>query len=288
VKDIKAKRVISWNICSGCNYGCSYCTQGKAHTGFPSPEQMSAFTDFFHDLGRDGGWEVKISGGEPFFYPGFIDAVEKLVDAGMTISVVTNFSFPRRLYRRFLAVVGDRLRSFSVSLHREKVDWRDFLRKCRWIAGKIAGTEKGSLVVNSVVEPGRVSELPPIKRAFEEGGIRFYPQLMRKKGRPVDYGPEEIGVIRDLAGDRNPFEINLGYSLKGRTCYAGMYYFIITPEGRCYTCYPGKRDGAGYMGDIVAGDFAFRETPLTCPYDVCPCTVPINRGMISPVLISPV
>ena len=285
---IKERRVISWNICAGCNYGCSYCSQGRVHAGFPTDAQVSAVTGFFSRLGAQGSWEVKISGGEPFYYPRFLEAVEALVEAGMTISVVTNFSFSRGLYREFLAVTRDQLRSFSVSLHREKVDWRDFLKKCRWLARKIARTERGSLVVNAVVEPGRVAELVPIKRAFEGEGIRFYPQLLRRRGRPVEYGPEETVVIRDLAGDRKPFEINMGYSLKGSTCYAGIYYFIITQEGKCYTCYPGKRDGAGYMGDLTVRDFVFRKEPIICPYDVCPCTVPINRGMISPVVTSPV
>lgn len=243
--------------------------------GLPSAEEMEVFEGFFRSLGA--GWEIKISGGEPFLYPGFLGVVEGLVETGLKISVVTNFSFPRAVYRRFFRSCGDQLRSFSVSLHREKVDWRDFLKKCRWAKKKINKTAKGSLVVNSVVEPGRAAELLDIKRAYEERGIRFYPQLMRKKGKAVEYAPREQEVIRELAGDRDPFKINAGYNLKGGTCYAGLHYFIVTPEGKCFTCYPGKRDGSGYMGSITEGDFAFRTQPLQCPYDLCPCTVPINR-----------
>ncbi|MCP4154356.1 MAG: radical SAM protein [bacterium] len=272
------QKIISWNICRGCNYNCRYCAQGKEHSGFPATREITALGDFF--CGLDAGWEIKISGGEPFLYPGFLTLIKRLVKAGIKISVVTNFSFPKKDYKRFIKSTGKQLRTFSVSLHREKVHWKEFLKKTEWIAKKIARTAGGSLVVNTVVEPGKAAELIAIKREFEAKGIRFYPQLMRKKGKTVEYKPVEKEIILTLAGDKNPFEINAGYSMKGRTCYAGMNYFIVSPEGKCFTCYPGKRDGAGYMGEIPAGDFKYRDEPTICPYEVCPCTVPINRGMI--------
>jgi MoaA/NifB/PqqE/SkfB family radical SAM enzyme len=271
-------KAISWNICRQCNYNCTYCAQGKDHTGFPSPEDLAKLKDFFCNLGQ--GWEIKISGGEPFLCPDFLDIIHSLKKAGIKISVVTNFSFPEPVYKKFLTIAGPYLRSFSVSLHREKTGWRDFLKKSIRIKKKIAKTKKGSFVVNSVVEPGKAHELTGIKNAFKEKGIRFYPQLMRVKGRTVDYNREEQAVILKLAEDKDPFKINAGYSLKGKTCYAGTNYFVVTPEGKCYSCYPGKRDESGYMGSIIAGDFKFREQPALCPYDVCPCTVPINRGIV--------
>jgi len=271
-------KAISWNICQQCNYNCSYCAQGKHHTGLPSPADLAAITDFFCGLGQ--GWEIKISGGEPFICPGFLDIIRRLKKAGIMISVVTNFSFPEPVYKKFIKITGKYLRSFSASLHREKADWRDFLTKCVRIKKKIDKTKHGSLVVNSVVEPGKAHELIGIKKAFKEYGIRFYPQLLRVKGQAVDYNRDEQAVILKLAEDKNPFKINAGYSLKGKTCYAGMNYFVVDPEGRCYTCYPGKRDESGYLGSIITGDFSFRDQPLSCPYDVCPCTVPINRNII--------
>ncbi len=213
-------------------------------------------------------------------YPGFLEIVHSLQKAGLLISVVTNFSFSKKIYKKFFKISGDSLRSFSVSLHREKVDRREFLKKCLWAKKKLAKTVRGSLVVNSVVEPGRAAELVEIKTAFKDRGIRFYPQLKRQKGRPVNYDAAEQAVILELAEDRNPFAINAGYEMKGRACYAGINYFVVTPGGECFTCYPGKRDGSGYLGSIPGGDFVFRGEPVGCPYEVCPCTVPINRGMI--------
>lgn len=272
-------KAISWNICRQCNYNCSYCVQGKNHTGLPAPGDLEKITHFFCDLDR--GWEIKISGGEPFLCPDFLNIISSLGKAGINISVVTNFSFPKKVYKRFLEICGENLRSFSVSLHREKVNWRKFLKKSLWIKQKIDKTKKGSLVVNSVVEPGKVREIIGIKKSFNNAGIRFYPQLMRVKGKVVNYNREEQLVIIDLAEDKDPFKINAGYVLKGKTCYAGMNYFVVTPEGACYSCYPGKRDESGYMGSIPAGNFKLRDRPVKCPYETCSCTVPINRGMVS-------
>ena len=279
VSEIKRpkSKAISWNICRQCNYNCAYCAQGKNHSGLPSAASLIKLTTFFRGLSK--GWEIKISSSEPFLCPGFSDIIGCLTETGIKISVVTNFSFQRDVYKKFLETCGEHLRSFSASLHREQVDWQKFLSKCLWIKQEIGKTKKGSLVVNTVVEPGKTHELIEIKNRFKEEGIRFYPQLLRVKGKTVVYSPEEQTIIMELAGDRNPFQINAGYSLKGKTCFAGMNYFVVTAEGRCYTCYPGKRDESGYLGCILTGDFKFREEPLRCPYEVCPCTVPINRGM---------
>lgn len=244
----------------------------------PSPFEIDMFKHFFKRL--EGGWEVKISGGEPFIYPRFLEVVEWLMESGMTVSVVTNFSAPKRVIKKFLRITGSGLRSFSASLHRERVHWPDFLKKCLWLTRKLRKYPNASLVVNSVVQPGKAHELIEIKQAFESEGIRFYPQLMRKKGKPLPYSPEEKEIIKEMAADKDPFKINAGFSMKGKTCYAGINYFIISPEGKCFSCYPGKRDETGYLGSIADNDFAFRPAPLVCPYDICPCTVPINRGMI--------
>lgn len=244
----------------------------------PSAGEIEIFKHFFKNLG--GGWEVKISGGEPFIYPGFLEVAGWLIDAGMSISVVTNLSAPKRVLKKFITITGSGLRTFSASLHRETVHWPDFLKKCLWLSRKLRKYPNASLVVNSVVQPGKAHELIEIKQAFEAQNIRFYPQLMRKKGKPLSYSPEEKQIISELAGEKNPFKINAGFSMKGKTCYAGINYFIISPEGKCFSCYPGKRDETGYMGSIPDRDFAFRPEPQACPYDICPCTVPINRGMI--------
>ena len=272
-------KIISWNICGICNYHCSYCSQGKHHLGSPTKRELKDIITALKTLGP--GWEIKISGGEPFFCPHFFWAVKRLVRAGFLISVVTNFSYGIKVYQKFLRLTGPALKTFSLSLHREKVEWSFFLEKVTRIKEKLAGLPCASLVVNTVVIPGEVRELVPIKKEFRQAGIRLYPQLMRIKGRPVVYSQADEELINELTGDKKDIlKANRGYSMKGVRCFAGRNYFIITQEGEAYTCYPGKRDGQGAMGSLVKGSFCLRDEPLLCPYDVCPCTLPINRGIV--------
>jgi hypothetical protein len=39
----------------------------------------------------------------------------------------------------------------------------------------------------------------------------------------------------------------------------------------------------GFLGNAVAGTAALRTGPVRCPFTVCPCSVPANRGMIEGV-----
>ena len=86
----EAGRIASWNITSRCNYACSYCAQGRRHDTGPAPGVTGVIADFLSRLGP--GWEVKISGGEPFMEPDLLPVTERLAEAGLRVSIVTNFS----------------------------------------------------------------------------------------------------------------------------------------------------------------------------------------------------
>lgn len=58
----------------------------------------------------------------------------------------------------------------------------------------------------------------------------------------------------------------------------GYRYFIIHPKGDAFACYPAKRYDEGYLGNIYDGTLRLGGGPMSCPYKVCPCTVPQNQG----------
>jgi hypothetical protein len=136
-------------------------------------------------------------------------------------------------------------------------------------------------VVNSVVVPGQVPEVSASRERFEDAGIKFYPQLMRVNGQPAKYGLMDRWRIDRAFGDMvSPSQMNRGFQLKGRLCHAGSKYFIIHPKGDAFSCYPGKRFGDGHLGNVFDGTLRLWDAPAPCRYDVCPCTVPQNRGII--------
>ena len=95
-----------------------------------------------------------------------------------------------------------------------------------------------------------------------ERGIRWFPQLLKVKGRVVDYEGEEDD-LRELIGDApGPREANLAPSYQGRTCWAGVDYFTVDKDGRAWSCRTAKRGGDGLLAArrVLAG-LAPRRAP---------------------------
>lgn len=276
----KLRPTVSWNIVGGCNYRCTYCVQKHAPgLGAPSDAELDAALATLERL--EGRWEFKISGGEPFLLKRLPEVAKRLAAKGHLVSVLTNLSAPVRVLQDFIEAAGPQLRTFSCSLHREETTEDEFLAKARAVKDHLAKWPKATFVVNSVVVPGQVATVAASRERFEAAGIKFYPQLMRKDGKAVTYAADEQALLDDAFDDLvGPGQMNRGYALKGRLCHAGAKYFIIHPRGDAFACYPGKRFGDGHLGSVFDGSLVLREGPRPCPYEVCPCTVPQNRGII--------
>src|ERR1043165_2790043 len=77
--------VVSWNMNTTCNYRCSYCTQRFIDDRGRWARAVPAFPGAFGARASTSGvpWEGKLSGGEPFQHPGFIDVVRGLRERGL-------------------------------------------------------------------------------------------------------------------------------------------------------------------------------------------------------------
>lgn len=272
--------VVNWNIVGGCNYRCSYCVQKHAD-GVGGPTQQQLATGLETLCALPGQWEFKISGGEPFLLKSLPHVAQTLAGAGHTVSLLTNLSAPMAVIGRFIAAAGEKLRTFSCSLHPEETSAADFLAKALAVRALLADLPKASFVVNYVVQPGHIAQAAALRRQFEAAGLKFYPQIMRINGVPASYGLiDRWRLHRAFADLHGPANINRGYSHRGKPCHAGHRYFIIHPRGDAYTCYPGKREGSGYLGNIYEGSLRLNSGPLPCTHELCPCTVPQNRGVL--------
>jgi MoaA/NifB/PqqE/SkfB family radical SAM enzyme len=272
--------VISWNLVGGCNYRCSYCVQKHAPgLGAPTDEELDAALDTLTAL--EGRWEVKLSGGEPFLLARLPQVAARLAQAGHLVSVLTNLSSPLRVLEDFIGAAQGQLRTFSCSLHREEVSEDAFLDKALAVKARLAAWPRASFVVNSVVVPGAVDLAAASFARFSRAGLKLYPQLMRRDGQPVAYGPEDQALLEGAFGALiGPAQMNRGSKLTGRLCHAGSRYFIIHPRGEVYACYPDKRVGAAALGNVFERRLQLWTHPRPCPHQVCPCAVPQNRGII--------
>ena len=272
---------VEWQVAGACNYDCSYCIQSRRYRrGRPRREQIDAALDFFAAL--PGCWEIKCSGGEAFAHPLFMDSIVPglMARTEHRISVLTNFYIDTTTLHRFATLTRGRLNVFSASFHIEYVQAAAFAEKLAWFSDLLE--PEARVVINQVVRPGRLDEAAACREVFERHGLRWFPQLYKVKGGVATYD-DEAG-LRSLIGDRpGPREANIAPSYRGRMCWAGVEYLVVDKDGAVWACRTAKRHGEGRLGSVFVGDVARLTAPTPCPYDICPCTVPANRGMIEGV-----
>lgn len=275
-------RTVEWQVAGACNYDCTYCIQSKKYRrGRPTAAQYEAALSVFEEL--PGTWEIKCSGGEAFAHPPFMDVVVPgLMDrTPHRISVLTNFSASNRDLMSFAHQTRGRLSVFSASLHLEFVELSAFVARAAWFVQQLDPDVR--FVVNQVLFPGREDEALACRDALAEHGIRWFPQLYKVDGRIVDY-PDRDALRRVIGESPGPREANLAPSYQGRQCWAGTDYFVLDKDGTAWSCRTAKRHGMGRLGDVFAGQLTRNEGSAPCPWTVCPCTVPANRGMIEGVV----
>ncbi len=271
-------RTVEWQVAGACNYDCSYCIQSRKYRrGRPTEAQFAQALACFAAL--PGTWEIKCSGGEAFAHPPFLGVVVPglMNETSHRISVLTNFSASHRDLMRFVHLTRGRLDVFSASVHLEFTSLEAFCDKASWFLDTLDPEVR--FVVNQVVFPDRLYDARRSRDALTARGIRWFPQLYKVNGRVVDY-PDEA-ALRSLIGDApGPRQANLAPSYQGRRCWAGVDYFTVDKDGRAWSCRTAKRHGEGDLGNVFDGTLQLNDAALPCPFDVCPCTVPANRGMI--------
>ncbi|MCB9687892.1 MAG: radical SAM protein [Alphaproteobacteria bacterium] len=269
---------IEWQVAGACNYDCSYCIQSRRYRrGRPEAAQLEAAIATFARL--PGTWELKCSGGEAFAHPLFLERVVPglMASTSHRIGVLTNFSTTEDALLRFAAATRGRLTVFSASLHLEHTTVEAFGRKARWFVDLLDPGAR--FVVNQVVRPDRVDEARACRDHLRGLGLRWFPQLLKTKTGVAAY--PDADDLRELIGeDPGPLVANVAPSYRGRRCHAGVLYAVVDKDGEAWSCRTAKRHGEGRLGNVFDGTFALRDAPAVCPWDICPCTVPANRGMI--------
>lgn len=279
------QRLVEWQVAGECNYHCSYCIQSpRKRRGHPSEAQLEQLLAFMASL--KGRWEIKMSGGEPFAFRGFLSRVlPTLIEhTSHRVSVLTNLSAPVAVLRHFAELSRGRLGVVSASLHLEHTDVESFL--ARALVLREAIEPEARLVVNAVLVPGRMPAIAAAHDAVMAAGLPFFPQMMKVGRGLANYGEDDWVWVRRLVGDApTPKTANVAPSYRGRLCWAGASYFVVTHGGEVHSCRAAKRQGEGRLGSILDDNdpVRLRSGPVPCTYNRCPCTTPANRGLIEGV-----
>ena len=264
--------VVSWNMNTTCNYRCSYCTQRFVDDRGQWAKDLPRFIAAFNAL--PGDWEIKLSGGEPFRHPDFLDAVRQLVAGRRRVSVVTNFAAPLAELYDYCAITCERPGLISASLHLEYAEPDAFLAKVRDVQERHAGR----IVVTCVATRANLPRLPELRSLFGAAGVTFRVQPEKQDRDVIDYDDSERGQLIQLGGHNDTGLIEPSFA--GQACWAGARYFIVDHQGEAYRCYPARRRRRERLGNLLDGTFRIRTEPEPCRYAYCNCTVPQQRGMV--------
>jgi len=262
----------TWNIHYACNYKCSYC-----HA--PKPEHKDArkaayipidrwIETWKKNYDRYGTWEILISGGEPFTYPGFMELVIALSKMHI-ISVCTNLEWD---VEHLVKHIGpDRLR-IETSFHPEFSDLDAFVRKL-----KLLKSHGFSPTVNFVPWPPLLEKMKKIKEVIDstECQLTLQPFIGQFENRsyPQGYTEKERKYFDIFNDDCNLKTLNFkttkeSDSTKGKPCRMGQNYVFIHPDGEVSRC---CRDHSFSLGNIIDDSFRLLEKPLPCNAENCNC-----------------
>jgi MoaA/NifB/PqqE/SkfB family radical SAM enzyme len=264
--------VVSWNMNTTCNYRCSYCTQRFVDDRGQWARDLPKFVAAFAAL--TGDWEIKLSGGEPFRHPDFLDAVRALAAANRRVSVVTNFSAPDDELAAFADATRARPGLVSASLHLEYVDPDAFLAKL----AAFAAVHAGRVVATCVATRESLPRLPELRARFAAAGLTLRAQPEKQDRDVIDYDDAEREQLIQLGGHNDTGLVEP--SFEGRACWAGARYFVVDHRGEAYRCYPARRYRRERLGNLLDGTFRLRSAAEPCRYSYCNCTVPRQRGMV--------
>jgi MoaA/NifB/PqqE/SkfB family radical SAM enzyme len=264
--------VASWNMNTTCNYRCSYCTQRFVDDRGQWARDLPAFVSAFGKLAGD--WEIKLSGGEPFRHPDFIEAVRALAEGRRRVSVVTNFASPLDELLAFADATRTRPGLISASLHLEYAEPAAFLDKVR----AVQAHHSGRVVVTCVATRANLPVLTALAAEFAGAGITFRVQPEKQDRDVIEYSGGEREQLIQLGGHNGTGEI--APSFAGQPCWAGARYFIVDHRGEAYRCYPARRQRREYLGNMLDGTFRLGTDAEPCRYSYCNCTVPQQRGMV--------
>jgi len=262
----------TWNIHYACNYRCSYCHAPKPeHKGARKGVYISpaAWLDIWKGLyDRYGTWEILVSGGEPFVYPGFLDLVIELSKMHF-VGACTNLEWDVSRFVKF--VKPERVR-IETSFHPEFSDLNVFVEKL-----KILKENGFNPTVNFVPWPPLLDKMKSIKDAVESASclLTLQPFIGRYESRlyPQGYTDKEKEYFNIFKDECNLKTLNFkttkeSDATKGKLCRMGQNYVFIHPDGDASRC---CRDHSFSLGNIIKGSFSLLEEPKECQAENCNC-----------------
>lgn len=273
---MKQKPCIDFQITRNCNYRCTYCSQSKKFEEQKfqdaSDETIQALLKLLKTL--DKTWEVTISGGEPLMHPKFFELLSKIKEINLKVSIISNFSFPLKSYKKAADILGENLVLLFASFHSTQVkDVDEFLEKASEFNKYKHPSSK--FTVGSVLTDDNVEILKEVSQKLQQNDIKFVLQHMRIKNEFVKYSD----AAEEFAKTNHP-QKNSSFKTFGKICSAGCRFLFVYEDGSAYRCYSSRLIKKHILGNIKDKNFKLYSCPIPCLLPKCTCPKPYEYGMI--------
>jgi len=278
----------NWDITYECNYKCSYCIFWKEHKERYPFREINEWKKIWDGIfEKYGCCHIRLSGGEPFIYPHFLELIAML-SKKHTVDITTNLSFDADSFMKYVPSGGVTL---SASFHPEFIDIDKFLDKVVFL------NEKGfPASVSFVAYPPHLKDLEKYKSAagkrkiFNQTGILFkvipFIGKFEDKKYPEDYDAGQKRLLEEVATNteiESQKELNVQWldqgenekSKQDKICRMGQMYAKILPNGDVTRC---CHHESGKLGSIFDKDFRLLDEPAPCKIQSCPCWKPMIVG----------
>jgi len=257
-----------------CNYRCEYCFYTETgwdrlaeKNRYQTPDRWEEIWTRIHGL--YGRCQLRVTAGEPFTYPRFVDVVEK-VGRLHDIQITTNCARTKTM-REFASRADPRAVELDCTFHPLSAPFEAFVENVLLL-------REGGFTANVcyLAYPPQLPEMADFKRRFAQAGVYMnlavYWGSWNGNEYPFAYTEEEKALIKSVIGaETSPETVNLEpLAVKGKICGAGQRYGVIQGDGRVYRC--GQLCEPEHMlGSIFDADFQLHARAEPCPADFCRC-----------------
>jgi len=263
--------IMNWGLNHLCNYRCHYCWHSDEHLstehplcGEYSPEHIA---ECFDKTGKV--WLIKLSGGEPFLYPDFVNLASSLTK-NHYIAINTNLSHTNNI--EFADIINPKkVKTINASLHiyeREKHHngLKIFLHNARYLQ------KKGfRLIVEYVIHPTLFERLEDDMKMLSEEGIQIvnlkaFRGYYESKKYPDAYTANEREIFEEHSVSETELNLtNKLFTFTGKYCNAGVTYVSMDAGGEVSRCTTSTK----VYGNFFKDEITFDETARSCPFPKC-------------------
>ncbi|MBF0493899.1 MAG: radical SAM protein [Candidatus Omnitrophica bacterium] len=268
--------MVFWNLNHFCDYRCEYCFCGKEKLSAEHPDVGKHSAErIFEAFTRTGKtWQIHMSGGEPFLYPGFVELCQKLTEKHC-ISINTNFS-TSNVFNFADTVKREKVFFINAGLHiaereKNKSALDEFIRRVLYFQDKGFNIDVGYLTYPPLLE--RMAK--DIGHLRDKGVKLLNAKVFRGfyAGRryPGAYTDTEREIIKKYTLDVREIDIiDKKMNFFGSLCGTGMKYFRMDPAGNLFRCSSSFKSYGNLFDGTYSPDTVYAPCPVLncdCPYE---------------------